>query len=170
MALRDSSRAAAPPAEPRGSKLVMASALALAGRIADTLEAIRDNTNEQESDFDTTYVLGGTLAAAAVLELQLPRTVHHAEITLTAPTSDNTKFAALFDGQVVLPDAQNRHNPAAGGSSSGAICVSNGGSVTVRDYLSGQGYLTVFFTGAATIYACVRVRDLDRTQSRQRRT
>lgn len=153
----------------RAAMVAATSAIGLLGRIADTLDTIAASL-EEEVDYDTTYLVGGTFAAAAVLPINLPRTIHHAEITLCVGTSDPTKFAALFVGQLDVATAGNRHNPAAGGSSSGALAGSNGNTVTVRDYLDQTGILTVFFTGAATIYASVRIRSLDKSQSRLRRT
>lgn len=153
----------------RAAMVAATSALGLLGRIADTLDRVLEGMDE-ETDFDTTYVVGGTFAAAAVMPIQLPRTIHHAQIELSVGTSDATKFAALFAGSISLGDAANSHNPAAGGSSSGAIAASNGNKVEVRDSIGQTGILTVYFTGAGTIYANVRVRSLDNTQSRARRT
>jgi len=133
--------------------------IALLERIASAAEA--------EAEYDVTFVVGGTNAGAAVQAVQsIPRSLRHVEITLTVDSSTPVSVA-LFSGNITLPDAQNRHKLAL--SSSGAICSSSGGNVTVRDYLDQTGYLTVYFSAAATTYANVRVRSLDRRDNQSRR-
>lgn len=124
---------------------------------------------EQEPDYDQTFVVGGTLAAASVVVIgNMPRTLKHVELTLWG---DALGAIAVFAGNVSLVQAQGMHNVAnAAGAISNAICSSGGGKVTVRDYLDSSGYLTVFFVAAYTGFANVRVRQLDETQARGQRT
>jgi hypothetical protein len=150
------------------SPIAMAGALALLGRLVDGVERLTRSL-EWEADYDVTYVVGGLNAAAAVSQIQLPRTLRHVEMTLTVDSSVPMS-TAVFAGQIALVDAQNRHKAATAAGPSGAICSSSGGSVTARDYLDGTGILTVLFTGAATTFANVRVRSLDRTQTEAQRT
>lgn len=151
-----------------GQLLTAATALRLAGQVLDVLRQIRDAL-EREPDFDTTYVVGGVNAAAAAFPIQIPRTIRHMEITLAVDTSTPVSVA-LLPGNVTVADAQNRHKSSGAGAagSSGAIVSSSGGSVTVRDYSDGSGYLTVFMSAAATTFASVRVRSLDGAQLRTR--
>lgn len=78
---------------------------------------------------------------------------------------------AIFDGNVTLADASNRHQHTnAQLQQSDAIAVVSGGNVKFRVYLNQTGYFTVFFTGAYTGYVNMRVRVLDKLQSRAERT
>jgi hypothetical protein len=139
-----------------------------ASRIGHWLERIAKSL-EVESDFDVPFVVGGLLSGAGVASIQIPRTIHHVEITLEVDTSAPVSVA-VFAGNLTLADATNRHKAASGPGPSGAICSSSGSGITVRTYLDQSGFLTVFFTAAATTFANVRIRSLDKTQPRELRT
>ncbi len=130
------------------------------GRMIALLEQIAGSL-ERECEIDQAWVVGGLQSGAAVQSIQLPRTISHIEITLAVDTSTPVSVAVLA-GNVTLADAQARH--AAGGPTgpSNALVSSSGGKVTVRARTGQTGYLTVFFTAAATTFANVRVRSLDR--------
>ncbi len=127
-------------------------------RIIESLEA--------EPDYDTTFVVGGVNAGPAVQSIQIPRTIRHARLNLTVDTSVPVSVA-LFGDNLDIPTVQRRHQAATAGPS-GAIISSSGGTVECRDYLNQSGYFTVYFSAAATTYASVRVRSLDRKQPRLR--
>lgn len=135
------------------------------GRMISLLERIAQSL-EIQSEYDVNYVVGGTQAGAAVLAISLPRTLHHVELSLAVDSSAAVSVA-LFSGNITLADAATRHNANTGPSQ--AICSSSGSKVTVRDYLDQTGYLTVYFTAAATTYANVRVRSLDSATAQRRR-
>lgn len=146
----------------------------LLGRLDTIVERLDDLllNSEQEPDFDQTFVVGGQPAAAIVLPIYLPRTIRHVEITLSCMLSTTAYIVGLFAGNVTATQAANQHNfSGSSPAASNAICTSNGGAVTARDYLDGSGILSVYFSGSASVaYANVRVRSLDAEQTRPQRT
>lgn len=126
--------------------------------------------SEQEPDYDQSFVIVGNPAAAAAGKISLPRTIRHAEIAFQAQVAPVVP-CALFDGNPTAADCASQFATNTGTvSGSSAIAASIGSTVTVRDYLTGSGILTVFFS-AATVGACiVRVRSLDALQMRPQRT
>jgi hypothetical protein len=131
-------------------------------RMIQLLERIA-NSLERENEIDQAWTVGGLQTGAAVQSIQLPRTISHIELSLYLDTSTPVSVA-VFAGQVALADAQVRHQAAGPTGPSNALCSSSGSSVTVRARTGQTGYLTVFFTAAATTFATVRVRSLDRTR------
>lgn len=126
------------------------------------------NSLEEEPEYDSTFVAGGNPGAATVIIVQIPRTLRHVELTLSVTTSIEV---AVLPGNLSITQAQGQHGHNAGVTGlSNASVTSAGGSVTARDYLDGSGYLSVYFTAAGTGYANLRVRSLDKTQSRSLRT
>lgn len=150
------------------TSIAVAGALQMAARLTTAVERILSSL-ESEPDYDVTFVVGGLNAGAAVAQIQLPRTLHHVQLELAVDSSAPVSVA-LFTGNLAVADAANRHKITAGPSSSGAICSSSGGTTKAREYLDGSGILTVLFTAAGTTFANVRVRSLDKTQTRAQRT
>jgi hypothetical protein len=135
-----------------------------ASRIGRVLERIA-NSLETETDFDVNYVVGGMQSGAGVATLQVPRTLHRVEITLEVDSSAAVSVA-VFDGILTLANAAQQHMTTAGPGPSAAICSSSGSGTTARTYLDQSGWLTVYFTAAATTFANVRIRSLDKKQAR----
>lgn len=78
---------------------------------------------------------------------------------------------ALFDGNLSLSDVSARHQHISGLlQQSNALAVISGSNTTFRAYLDQTGYFTLFFTGSFTGYINLRVRVLDKLQSRAERT
>ena len=143
---------------------------ALLHKLDEIYEAVKAQGVETEAtEIDQLYVVGGNFAAAGVIAFQYPRTWRYVEITLSA-APPATAEVALFDGNLQLSDAQNRHSHIAGPMQSDALAVVSSGGVTFRAFLNQTGYMTMYFSGAYTGYVNVRIRVLDNTQYHARRT
>lgn len=121
------------------------------------------DTQERETDIDQTWVAGGSPAGTSVVVIALPRTLKHVEVTFSVDNPGAANITvALLDGNLTLAQAQGQHNTGATTAAmSNAIVTSASGAKTVRDQLGESGYLTVYFSGAATnVWANVRVRNL----------
>lgn len=157
------------PAQPHPVNVAAGAIVAQLDHIEQLLRDILLNS-EQESDFDQTFVVGGNMTAPTAVNFQLPRSIHHVEVTLSATASTEV---ALLDGQLstTQASAQHGHSAAVTGNSN-AICTTGGGTVTARDYLGQGGWMTAYFAAAnpGSVYANIRIRSLDETQARPQRT
>lgn len=141
---------------------------ALLSKLDQVLAAIKEgNDTEDTLASDQTYVVGGAPTAAAAISIAYPRTWRHVEITASCCPATANNEVAIFDGQLLLTDVQNRHQHTNGQvQQSDALMVVSSGTVTIRALLNQTGFLTIYFTGAYTGYVNIRMRVLDRSQSR----
>lgn len=161
---------------PPGTGGIGPTAIAAAGALGllkELVELVRRISGglEREPSYDSTWVVGGVPGAAGVVLINLPRTLKHVQVELTAALSPTTSLVALFAGNLTVAQAQAQFAIQAGLGQSSCLCCSNGGTVKTREFLDGSGYLTVLFTGAFANYgwANVRIRELDSEQANARR-
>lgn len=109
---------------------------------------------EQVVDFDVPYVFN--FIAAGVINIVVPRTLKHVEITLSAEVAAPNFVAVLFGNN---QQAQCAQLFAATGQVDPCAVVSPGGQVKVRSYTDGSGYITVYAPAAAV--GTMRLRSLD---------
>ncbi len=141
----------------------------LGAQLARVLQILEERmpTGESVRDYDQTFVVGaynlvGTAAVGVIGPL--PRTLKHVEIEFYVAAPNGAVLGFIIQGNNSVAQSAQSVNPSTALSGTGATCMSGGGKVTVRDYLDGSGYLTVFipwFSPNNPTYANVRVRSLD---------
>ena len=144
-----------------------AAALSLLHHISKGIDRLVAS-EEQVPDYDQTFVVTCGAATPAAITVQLPRTVHYAELTISSSTSGGD--VAVLTGELTLPQAQQLHNITVTGPSNAEVAT-GGGKASSRSYLDQSGYLTILFSNpTATGSATLRVQSLDRVQARAVRT